>query len=65
MKSYNHYLGKEISEQDFDGCIKPHHGLAFVNKAGNVNVKLMIEAWANYLKSKQSYMAAQFQYSRC
>jgi glycine oxidase len=61
-ENYNHYLGKEISEQDFDGCIKPHHGLAFVNKAGNVNVKLMIEAWANYLKSKQSYMAAQFQY---
>ena len=61
-QNFNQYLGKEISEQDFDGCIKPHHGLAFVNNAGNVNVKLLIETWANYLKTKHSYIANHFKY---
>ena len=60
--NFNQYLGKEISEDDFNTCIKPHHGLAFVNNAGNVNVKLMIEAWGNYLKTKQSYVATHFLY---
>jgi glycine/D-amino acid oxidase-like deaminating enzyme len=61
-ENFNQYLGKEISEQDYNGCIKPHHGLAFVNNAGNVNVKLMIETWADYLKTKHSYIAAHFLY---
>jgi hypothetical protein len=62
-ENYNNYLRKEISYQDYDACIKPHHGLAFVNKAGNVDVKLMLEAWSNFLKTKQSYLASQFLYN--
>jgi glycine/D-amino acid oxidase-like deaminating enzyme len=61
-ENFNLYLGKEVIEQDYNGCIKPHHGLAFVNKAGNVNVSLMIEAWANFLKSMDSYLATHFDY---
>ena len=60
--NYNDYLGKEISEQNFEGCIKPHQGLAFVHKAGNVDVNLMITTWASYLKSIDSYLPAQFNY---
>ena len=45
-QNFNQYLGKEISEQDFDGCIKPHHGLAFVNNAGNVNVSINDEEFS-------------------
>lgn len=60
---YAPYLQNEVSEENFNGCIKPHQGLAFVNKAGNVDVKLMIESWSAYLKEIDSYYTAQFAHS--
>ena len=62
-ENYNAYLNKEISNSDFDACVKPHSGLASVNNAGNLDVKLMINEWCNYLKSNQSYVAENFIYS--
>jgi glycine/D-amino acid oxidase-like deaminating enzyme len=62
-KSYEDYLEKEIEHQNFDNCISPHQGLAYVKNAGNVEVSLMINAWSSFLKSKQSYVAEQFNYS--
>lgn len=62
-ENFTAYLEREIGEHDYNGCIKPHYGLAFVNKAGNVDVKLMIEAWAKYLKNKQSFISTHFLYN--
>lgn len=60
---FEQYLDKGISQQNFDDCITPHYGLAYVHKAGNVDVKLMIKSWANYLQYLQCYVAEHFHYS--
>jgi glycine/D-amino acid oxidase-like deaminating enzyme len=62
-KSYDLYLEKEIEYQDFNHCIKPHEGLAYVKNAGNIDVPKMINTWCSYLKSNQSYVAEQFKYT--
>jgi hypothetical protein len=62
-EKYQNYLNKEISDSNFDNCIAPHFGLASVKNAGNVDVKLMIESWATYLKNNQNYIATKFNYN--
>lgn len=62
-ENYEAFLQKEISNENFNDCVKPHHGLAYVNNAGNVDVKLMITCWASYLKNKNSFVSTHFNYN--
>lgn len=61
--AFSDYLNQYISDDTFNDCINLHHGLATVNKAGNVDVKSMLTAWADYLKTKESYVNEAFSYN--
>lgn len=61
--SFAPYLENEIYQELFNDCIKPHHGIAFVKNAGNVHVKIMLEKWAEFLKSKNCFISSKFLYN--
>jgi glycine/D-amino acid oxidase-like deaminating enzyme len=61
--AFSDYLNQCISDDTFNDCINLHYGLATVNKAGNVDVKSMLTAWADYLKTKESYVNEAFSYN--
>jgi glycine/D-amino acid oxidase-like deaminating enzyme len=60
---FSYYLNQQIAEHNFNDCINPHHGLARVNGAGNVDVKSLLASWADYLKTNESYLKDAFDYS--
>lgn len=61
-ENYANYLEKQIDHEYFNNCLNPHFGIAYVKNAGNIDVNLMLESWAQFLRLNESYVSTQFRY---